>query len=244
VRPSMRPSIISPVYPPSRRDSPKRTHAYMGTVRTAAWLLAALAVGSPHVTWAGDAGPGKEVRALRHDAPIVLSGRLGNAVSIDTVSVDGNQARVQWHTIAANGTDVFERELGVWVDVQRAAESGQPLLDLTFVPSPGPFTIDARMPTEAESWRNHILHGGGNAYAYFDLRFANDAPLSVTEGTKVRIWLPYLPPLDVIYELTLAKAAVPLDPVYGSIHGSVVDFKLPAFTIPPHAELIGELDGN
>lgn len=216
----------------------------MGTVRTAAWLMAALAVGSPHVTWAGDAGPGKEVRALRHDAPIVLSGRLETPVAIDTVKISDNQASVLWHTSAANGTDIFERELGVWVDVPRGGESGQPLLDLTFTPSPGPFTIDARMPTEAESWRNHVLHGGGNAYAYFNLRFSNDAPLSVADGTKVRIWLPYLPPLDVTYELTLAKAAEPLDPVYGTIHGSVVDFKLPAFAIPPHAELIGELDGN
>lgn len=216
----------------------------MGTVRAAAWLLAALAVGSPHVTWAGDAGPGREVRALRHDAPIVLSARLGTPVSIDAVSVEGNQASVQWHSSTASGTDIFQRELGVWVDMQRADASGQPLLNLTFTPPPGPFTIDARLPTEAESWRNHFLHGGGNAYAYFNLRFANDAPLAVAEGTKVRIWLPYLPPLDVTYELTFANAATPLDPVYGTIHGSVVEFKLPAFTIPPQAELIGELDGN
>ncbi len=213
-------------------------------IRNIAWLIAALAVGFPHVTVAGDAGPGKEVGALRHDAAIVIGDRLGTtAISIDEVHIAGRNARVTWHTASAGGTDEFERLLGVWVDSKRASDTVHALVGVRFSPSVPPFTIEARLPTEAESWRNQVLHGGGNAYAFFTLRFSNEQPVAFPGGS-VEVWLPYYPPQDVKYELTLAHAAQPLEPVYGTLDGSVTTFRMPGFTLPAHAKLIGELDGN
>ena len=217
----------------------------MGIVRIAfAWLAGALAVSFAHVTWADDLGPGKEVRAIRHDAAIVIGERMGTPVSIDRVAIDGDHAVVDWRDATVIGRDEFDRMLGLWVDTKRDPDSVHALVGVTFDSDVGPFTISARMPSESESWRNRMLHGGGNAYAFFNLQFENDGSINVPNGTNVTIWLPYVPPSDIHYELTFAHAAAPLEPVYGSVQGCLVRFRLPPFTIPPHAELIGELDGN
>jgi hypothetical protein len=79
----------------------------MGKLHTVfAWLVAStlgLVCALPHVTLADDSGPGREVRAIRHDLPILLRGSVeepqrSNApkIIVTNVTVSGTQASATW----------------------------------------------------------------------------------------------------------------------------------------------------
>lgn len=98
----------------------------MGNSRTVlAWLSAStwgLVFVLPHVTLADDAGPGKEVRAIRHDLPLLLDGRLGpphvmsGEVVVDSVVVGTHgTADAEWHTPDQHRIDEFVRTDGWWL---------------------------------------------------------------------------------------------------------------------------------
>ncbi len=96
----------------------------MGTLRTVvAWLGAStlgLVSGLPHVTLADDAGPGKEVRAIRHDLPLILKGQLQQPystdanVQIEDVVVSGSSALVQWRSASAERVGYLTRRYKTW----------------------------------------------------------------------------------------------------------------------------------
>lgn len=98
----------------------------MGKLHTViAWLAAStlgLVSGLPHVTLADDAGPGKEVRAIRHDLPVLLAGRLApphidpRDVVVDMVVVGPHgTANAEWHTLDQHRIDQFIRVDGWWL---------------------------------------------------------------------------------------------------------------------------------
>ena len=86
----------------------------MGITRTAAaWLLAFSAI-IPIVTYADDAGPGKEVRAIRHDLPTLLAADASGRIAVDGVVVDGNAALAQWHDDRHHDVAYLTRRLHTW----------------------------------------------------------------------------------------------------------------------------------
>lgn len=98
----------------------------MGKLHTViAWLAAStlgLVSGLPHVTLADDAGPGKEVRAIRHDLPVLLAGRLApphvdpRDVVVDNVVIGSHGiANAEWHALDQHRMDSFVRVDGWWL---------------------------------------------------------------------------------------------------------------------------------
>jgi hypothetical protein len=117
----------------------------MGNLRTVLAWLCASTLGSvfalPHVTLADDAGPGKEVRAIRHDLPFLVGGRLGpphvdsRAVVVDSVVIQAHgTANAEWHTSDQHRMDEFVRTDGWW------------LLRNEWTPRPGEHLEDAMSP--------------------------------------------------------------------------------------------------
>lgn len=104
-----------------------------------------------------------------------------------------------------------------------------------------PAKIIARRPNSVENW---TYYPGGNAYVYFNLVTDAGTPVDVPAGTTVDIWCPFVLDTNKTYSLTLAKAAESVGPINGKLRGNILHFELPAFTIPAHTTLAGEVDGT
>ena len=101
--------------------------------------------------------------------------------------------------------------------------------------------LTGRRPNGAENW---TYYPGGNAYVYFDVITDGETPVDLPSGTSVDIWFPFALDTNKTYSLTLAKAAESVGPINGKLQNNILHFDLPAFTIPAHATLIGEVDGT
>jgi len=83
-------------------------------------VIAAAFLAEPSASVADDAGPHRDIRAIRHDAPIILANfvrRNGfdpSQLTIDDVVVRGDQALVQWHVRSNIGVDGFIRMYRSW----------------------------------------------------------------------------------------------------------------------------------
>jgi hypothetical protein len=92
----------------------------MGITRTLiAWLVVLGLQLTPHVTCAEDGGPGREVRAIRHDLPILVAHRSAlwkdtSPIVIDGVLVEGDGALAQWHQGAHTRIEIFSKQLQRW----------------------------------------------------------------------------------------------------------------------------------
>lgn len=98
----------------------------MGNTRTLiAWLVVLGLALTPHVTYAEDGGPGREVRAIRRDLPIILSHfvrQLDNnpkSLVVDDVAVSGDYALAQWHVHGNAGVDGLVNIYGRWWERMR-----------------------------------------------------------------------------------------------------------------------------
>ncbi len=121
----------------------------MGILRTVlAWFGAStlgLVFALPHVTLANDAGPGREVRAIRHDLPVLLAGRLGSPhvakgdVVVDAVIIQPHGiANAEWHTSDQHRIDEFVRIDGWWLlRNEWTPQGGEHLGDVTNPPGIG-----------------------------------------------------------------------------------------------------------
>jgi hypothetical protein len=98
----------------------------MGITRTLiAWLVVLGLQLTPHVTYAEDGGPGREVRAIRHDLPIILASRIDlKGFAIDTVIVSDNAALVQAKASNVPVMFVMVKRLGLWWLDNRIVVSG------------------------------------------------------------------------------------------------------------------------
>ena len=100
----------------------------------------------------------------------------------------------------------------------------------------------SRAPTEAESWANPP---SGNAYYFFSGTVRATQPVHVQAGTIIDVWFPFVLDTSLSYSLTIAAPnAMSLGPVEGTLKDNTLHFVLPAFTAPPGAELMGEIEGN
>ena len=100
----------------------------------------------------------------------------------------------------------------------------------------------SRAPTEAESWANPP---GGNAYFFFSGTVHATKPVHVQAGTTIDVWFPFVLDPSLRYSLTIAAPnAMSLGPVEGTLTNNTLHFVLPAFTAPPGAELMGEIDSD
>ncbi len=261
----------------------------MGNLRKVlAWLGAStlgLVFVLPHVTLADDSGPGKEVRAIRHDLPVLLGSRLGpphvvsSTVVVDSVVIGSHgTANAEWHTPDQHRIDQFVRTDGWWLlrdewtpqpgehvgDVISPAGTGgvkstaefstqsQVLDDLngyqmriTFARSDADaaariVSLSGRPPTEAESW----ITRGGNSYFFFSGTVDSNAPIQVQAGTTIDVWFPFLLDTSLYYAITIGHADKPIGPIDGTLKDNVVHFVLPAFTLPPGATLMAEIEGD
>ncbi len=90
----------------------------MGISRTAAARLLALLALFPIVTYADDAGPGKEVGAIRHDLATLTKRPMladpATPVKIEDVVVDGDDALASWSDASGAGIYRLQRRLHRW----------------------------------------------------------------------------------------------------------------------------------
>jgi hypothetical protein len=102
--------------------------------------------------------------------------------------------------------------------------------------------IKARKPTQAESWANPP---GGNSYFFFSGTVQAKHPVHVQAGTTIEVWFPFVLDPSLRYSLTIAAPnAMSLGPVAGTLKDNTLHFVLPAFTAPPGADLMGEIESN
>lgn len=219
----------------------------MGKLRTIiAWLgvsTLGLVSGLPHVTLADDAGPGKEVRAIRHDLPIVL----GAKVVINDVDVDGAQATATWTRTDGSSVSHFsgklERRYNRWWLMSRGAMDGYEM-SIAFGKNDANVgtlsDVRGRAPTESESWASQ----SGDGYFFFSSTVQSSVPIHVEAGTTIDVWFPFALDPSLYYGLTIAHADKPIGPIDGTLKANVVHYVLPAFTLPPGATLMGEIDGD
>lgn len=87
----------------------------MGYKRTfTTWLIVLGLSLAPLATQAQDVGPGREVRAIRHDLPIIMTGLIPSRLQVDAVVVAGSNALVQAHAYDATLVIVLSRRLQTW----------------------------------------------------------------------------------------------------------------------------------
>ncbi|MGB6986347.1 MAG: hypothetical protein WBD74_10285 [Candidatus Aquilonibacter sp.] len=103
-------------------------------------------------------------------------------------------------------------------------------------------SFSTRIPTEAESWANQP---SGNSYFFFSGTVQSPQPVRVQAGTIVDVWFPFVLDSTLHYSLTIAAPnAMSLGPVEGTLKDNTLHFVLPAFTAPPGADLMGEIDSD
>jgi hypothetical protein len=128
----------------------------MGSTRTIlAWLIASSTVGLvnglPYVTLADDAGPGREVRAIRHDLPILLAHATPH-VHVVAVAVDKNAALAEWDAAGRAHIDyLFYRFNQWWLQQEVSGYPGGP------APSSRAFSQLAWLPPSLVAMASHTL---------------------------------------------------------------------------------------
>lgn len=144
----------------------------MGIPRASfAWLIAALTVGLvsglPHVTLANDVGPGKEVRTIRRQLPVLLAESYdfqNRSAIVDAVRVSGAGALAQWHAGADSQTAYLSRRFDRWWLVDSSLQCGIGNVPADLLPSPPPqaqpagqgLLVKAGAPTCDPYWINDL----------------------------------------------------------------------------------------
>ncbi len=217
---------------------------YMGNTRTLiAWLVVLSLQLAPRVTYA-DAGPGREVRAIRHDLPIILATRLRRSglepktLVVDEVAVHRNDAVATWHDGNFTETSSLHYSLGTWwygsyAVTMRLAGNDDP-------ESAALGDVYIRPPTQGESW----LTPNDNSYAFFSLTPKAAATVHIAAGMTFDVWFPFVLDPSKTYTLDIAHTVPTIDSVKGTLKDNTLHFVLPAFTAQPGVELMGEIDGD
>jgi len=100
---------------------------------------------------------------------------------------------------------------------------------------------NGRAPTQAESW----VTPGGNSYFFFSGTVQSTQPVHVQAGTTVDVWFPFVLDASLRYSLTIAgHGFTALGPVDGTLDDNTLHFVLPAFTVSPGVELMGEVESD
>jgi hypothetical protein len=99
-----------------------------------------------------------------------------------------------------------------------------------------------RAPALGESW----LTPSSDAYAFFSGTVDAQHPIHVQAGTAIDVWFPFVLDPSLRYRLSIGTSLdspVAVD-VSGTLANNTLHFILPAFTLQPGEELLGEIDGD
>jgi hypothetical protein len=103
-------------------------------------------------------------------------------------------------------------------------------------------SFKTRAPTEAESWANQP---SGNSYFFFSGTVQSPQPVHVQAGTKIDVWFPFVLDTSLKYSLTIGgNGFTAIGPVDGTLADNTLHFVLPAFTVAPGVELMGEIESD
>lgn len=83
-----------------------------------------------------------------------------------------------------------------------------------------------------------------NAVCFFDLGVDTSKPVAFTAGSTLEVWFPFVLDDKIRYDLTLAYAGIPIQPIYAKPFDNTLRFSLPAITISPSKPVMGEIDGG
>ncbi len=107
--------------------------------------------------------------------------------------------------------------------------------------------LDARAPSPAEmlapsyssSW------GGANSVMFMYSSLKGEKPVNFSSGSMLDVWAPFVLDDRLTYDFFLnAPGAPEIGPVTGTIFDNVLHFDLPAFTLLPGKEYMGEIEGG
>lgn len=101
-------------------------------------------------------------------------------------------------------------------------------------------TLRGRAPTASEMSPSR----GADAVYFFTLQSGAAQKVSVGAGSTLEVWAPFVLDPRLRYTLTLALGDPTIGPLTGRLEDNTLHFTLPAFAVPPSAELMGEIDGD
>jgi len=108
-------------------------------------------------------------------------------------------------------------------------------------PSASLNNVTGRAPTEGESW----VTPNNNGYFFFSGTLDSPTTVHVDAGTKLSVWFPFVLDTTKTYSLTIAHVTPVIGPINGTLlRDNTLHFVLPAFTIEPGADIMGEIDGD
>ncbi len=105
----------------------------------------------------------------------------------------------------------------------------------------------ARAPTKAEFAPNHPPapgFGGPDAVCFFDLQISGSKPVTISRGTTVEVWFPFVLDDQLRYNLSFFSAGKPSGMIFGTTFDNTLHFVLPQFTLAPDTPLMAEIDGD
>lgn len=106
--------------------------------------------------------------------------------------------------------------------------------------APSDFTFRDRAPTVSEMPPSR----GADAVYFFTLQSKATQNVSVTAGSTLDVWAPFVLDPRLHYTLTLALGDPTIGPLEGTLSDNTMHFILPAFSAPPSVDLMGEIDGD
>jgi hypothetical protein len=193
---------------------------------------------------------------------------MGTPVFVDRVVLNGNEATAEWHSGGDHYTSQLRKRYDRWWLVADESDScvsawegtilfaqlyprrpaadgyvfGVKFGDNDAATNAAIVSFMTRAPTEAESWANQP---SGNSYFFFSGTVQSAQPVHVQAGTAIDVWFPFVLDPSLHYSLTVAAPnAMSLGPVEGTLKDNTLHFVLPAFTAPPGADLMGEIDSD
>lgn len=161
----------------------------MGNKRTliAAWLVVMSLFLAPRVTYADDVGPGREVRAIRHDLPTLLAARMDRSsfgsrpMVIRSVAIDGPKATAEWDVFHGTCRATLLKRFDRWWLVRLSM-----LPDNSPLGGGGPLDDSPTCPTATEHYAWELLFDSENyidnvSTYQMDIRFARN------DGANARV---------------------------------------------------------
>ncbi len=204
----------------------------------------ALLCGMPMLASAADAGPARDVAAIRSNGKMLFP-----TLVISDVVVDGDHASAMGVEGKTRTPLYFMRRRDQWWFSGSGAQRPAPYdgygTQMHFA-SPDRQrdvhvdTFHARMPTDSES----PLTRGGDGYYFASFSFAIKSRIGIPAGSTMDVWFPHVLRDDKKYSLTFTWGNRSFGPVFGTLAQNTLHFVLPSFTIAPGEKVMAEIDGD
>ena len=207
----------------------------------------------------GDYGPSREVRAIRHDVPILARRFVGDRpVTVREVNVNGNQASATFTVGTSARLEVFAlhyRSDRWWYDSGSLVDDAcarcpayiysnddgyQAKLLLREADANASLIVGfhGRAPTVAEMPPAPSMNG----LYFFDLVTDATTPVNLQAGSSLDVWFPFVLDPDQRYVLWLAFVDPEIARIPGTLKDNALHFEFPAFATRPGKTALGEID--